>query len=411
MLTRNIRYVCLFMVLLTVLLCQMCPAASVKFEAEDAYDAGDVHTFGTSIADYSGTGHMLMLGTGTDGLDFSVFAKNEGYYSLTIWYHVPTGWGAKQTEVWVNGVQDGTPGFSETTAWTGLSYGNISLNAGENIVRLENGWTYIYFDYILIDGFPDTATDPDPEDHETVSTSLTQLCWINPDPGAGDSITSDVYFGTMEPNDLFPNYGLTKIATGTSAICVDIPAGSLPLAGFTTYHWLVNSWDSNGGGPAVMTEGYFWDFNTNNATPTADAGSDLYVGFDNDGDPNSATATLDASLSTDDGLPSATLNYLWEQVSGPEGVIIYPYDTETTDINLSVIGTYEFRLTLDDTDLDDTDTVIVNVYESRCEALQEDPEGITLDLGDISEDCSVDGVDIRVMLRYWLDCNAADCDQ
>jgi Carbohydrate binding module (family 35)/K319L-like, PKD domain len=408
MLTRNIRYMCLFMVLLTVSLCQICPAVAVKFEAEDAYNAGDVHEFDTDVAGYSGTGHMLMLGTSTDGLDFSVFAKNEGDYPLTIRYHDP--FGDKITEIWVNSTLIGEVSFTGYTAtWTDKVYvDDIHLEEGDNIVRLENGWTYIYFDYISIGGFPNTATDPDPEDHETVSTSLTQLCWINPDPGAGDSITSDVYFGTTEPNELLPNYGLTKIETGISATCADIPAGSLPLDGFTTYYWVVNSWDS--GGDPAFTEGYFWDFNTNNATPVADAGPDLYVGFDNDGDPNSATATLDASLSTDDGLPSATLNYLWEQVSGPAGVIIYPYDTETTDVNLSAVGTYEFRLTLDDTDLDDTDTVLINVYESRCEALQEDPEGVTLKLGDISEDCYVGEEDIWVMLWYWLDCNAADCD-
>jgi len=404
MLTRNIRYACLFMVLLTVLLCQICPAVAVKFEAEDAYNAGDVHSFSTTIAGYSGTGHMLMLGSGADGLDFTVNARDAGNYALTIRYHDP--WGDKITEVWVNGVLDGSPDvYGGTSTWTDLVYGDISLLAGDNIVRLENGWTYIYFDYISIAGFPNTATDPDPENHETVNPSLTQLCWINPAPDPGP-VTSDVYFGTTEPNDLLPNYGLAKIATGTSAICVDIPVASTPLDTMTTYYWVVDSWDS-----AVLTEGYYWDFNTNNTAPDPNAGPDQYVGFDNDGDPNSATVTL-ASTSTDDGLPSATLNYLWEQVSGPAGVIISPYNTQTTDVNLSAVGTYEFRLTVDDTDLSATDTVLINVYESRCEALQERPGEFTLDPGDISQDCYVSGEDIWVMLWYWLDCNAADanCD-
>lgn len=409
MLTRNIRYVCFFMALLTVLLCQICPAVAVKFEAEDAYNAGDVHAFGTSIAGYSGTGHMMMLGTGSDGLDFTVNARDAGDYLLTLRYHDP--WGDKQTEIWVNGDHIGTPAVPGGTAtWTDLVYGNISLDAGDNIVRIENGWTYIYFDYILLDGFPDTATDPIPGNHDTVSTDLTQICWTNPDPGAGDTIKSDVYFGTTEPNDLFPNYGITKIATQTEDTCVDIPAGSIPLDTFETYYWVVDSWDSNGGNP-VKTEGYYWDFNTNNTAPTADAGPDQYVGFDNDGDPNSATATLDASLTTDDGLPSATLNYLWEQVSGPAGVIVNPYDTVTTDVNLSAVGTYEFRLTADDTDLSSTDTVLINVYESRCEALKAQPGGLTLDLGDLSQDCYVNLDDILIMSTwYWLECNAADCD-
>ena len=408
MLTRNIRYVCLFMVLLTVLLCQICPAVAVKFEAEDAYDAGGVHTFGSSISGYSGTGYMLMLGTGSDGLDFTVSARDAGNYPLTIRYHNP--WGDKQTEVWVNGVQIGTPAVpGGTSTWTDLVFGNVSLIAGDNIVRLENGWTYIYFDYISLGGFPDTATDPIPGNHDTVSPSLAELCWTNPDPGVGDIIKSDVYFGTAEPNSLITDYGLTKIATQTEDTCVDIPVASTPLDTFETYYWVVDSWDSNGGNP-VLTQGYFWDFNTNNTAPAAAAGPDQYVGFDNDGDPNSATATLDASSTTDDGLPSATLNYLWEQVSGPAGVIVNPYDTVTTDVNLSAVGTYEFRLTVDDTDLSNTDTVLINVYESRCEALQAQPGGLTLDPGDLSQDCYVDLDDIYVFRWYWLECNAADCD-
>lgn len=402
MLIRNIRYRLLLAAFTAALLSQPCWAVRMIYEAEDAYDATGVHKFGDTIDGFSGSGYMLMLGTGTDGLDFTVTTMEAGSYPLTIRYHDP--YGDKQTELWVNGTRKATlsvPGG--TSGWTDLVFGDISLNAGENIVRLENGWTYIYFDYIALDGFPLTATDPIPGIHETVNVNLPQLCWTNPDPNSpGIEITSDVYLGTTVPDRNQSDYGLTQIASGTADTCVDVP---FTLDPFETYYWVVDCWDPNTGGNPVLIRGYSWDFNTNNSAPEADAGEDQYVGLGNDGDPQSATVILNGTGTSDDGLPSNTMNYLWQQLAGPAGVVIYPYDTPSTTVTLSVTGTYEFSLTADDTFLDSTDTVIINVYESECEVYK--AQDGTLDLGDITEDCIVDIEDLVALVRYWLECNSA----
>ena len=405
MLTRDKRCVRLLMVLLTVLLCQNASAVTVIFEAEDANNDENPGTFYNVIPGYSGTGYMLLDGAFGTGLDFTVNVRDAGDYPLTLRYHSP--FGDKIQEIWVNDIKVDQHNFTQTTTWSDYVYGDVSLNAGDNIIRIQINWSWVYHDYIAVDGFPSTATDPIPELHATVSTDLTQLCWTNPDPGAGDTITCDVYFGTTEPNNLLPGYGLTQIAAGTSETCVDIPSA---LESFNTYYWVVDCWDSEGGSP-VLLPGYFWDFNTNNTVPDPNAGPDQYVGFGNAGDPNSANTTLDATTSRDDGLPSGTLNYIWEQVSGPAGVIVNPYDTAVTTVNLSGLGTYEFRVTVDDTDLSATDTVLVNVYESTCEALKAQPGGIELDPGDVTEDCFVGIEDAIAFAWHWLECNSlAPCN-
>ncbi len=416
MLTRNIRYVHFLVLILMVSLCQICPAVTVKFEAEDSVITG-IQEFGDTIAGYSGTGYINLTGAGGTGLNFTVNARDAGNYPLTLRYHQP--WGASKTqEIWVNNVMVDSHGFTLTSTWTDYVFGNVSLNAGDNLIQILIDWSWVAHDYITLDGFPDTATDPVPPSPSTVSTDLTQLCWTNPDPNnMGHTITSDVYWseGNNDVNTVNFRYHIdqatgkvTAIATGTSNTCVTIP--STPLEPFTTYYWVVDSWYSESGSP-VLLPGYVWEFNTNNTVPDPNAGLDQYIWLGNDGDPNSATATLDASQTTDDGLPSGTLNYIWQQVSGAAGVIVNPYDTVSTSINLSAAGTYKFRLTVDDTVLEAEDTVVVTVYASSCEAAKADPGFVGLDAGDITEDCYVGFEDILALTWYWLECNSlAPCN-
>ena len=136
MLTGNIRYLFLLAALLTASLCQTAPALLVIFEAEDAVSDGP--TFTTSVPDYSGTGSMLFNATGGTGLDFSIFTRDAGQYLLTIRYHSP--WGDKINEIWVNGEQIALPNFLQTTSWQDWTFGNISLNEGDNIVRIQHNW-------------------------------------------------------------------------------------------------------------------------------------------------------------------------------------------------------------------------------------------------------------------------------
>ena len=376
---------------------------TILLEAEDAVADENGPYFATTIPNYSGTGSMV-FGTYTadnTGLNFSVYTRDAGSYPLMIRYSSP--YGTKTNDLYVNGAKIASISFTLTDyTWHDLVFGNITLNAGDNIVRIQENWGYFYVDYITLGGFPVTAVDPVPDLHETVGGNLAELCWTNPDPnGPGHTVTCDVYLGDTPPNRSLPNYGLTQIADGIEETCAAIPFSLDP---FITYYWVVDCLDS-GEGQSYLMRGYTWDFNTNNEAPAADAGTDQYVALGNDGTPGVAAVTLDGSASTDDGLPSDVLNYVWQQVSGPAGIILSPYDAAVTEIELPAVGTYEFSLTVDDTDLQDTDTVQIHVFESRCDALKAQA-GFVLDTGDINEDCSVNMEDVADMITNWLECNS-----
>lgn len=406
MLTGTAKYTFLLAALFLALLGRITSAdrtQTLLLEAEDAVADENGPYFSTAIAGYSGTGCMVYgsLTQNNTGLNFSVYTRDAGSYFLTIRYCSP--YGNKINDLYVNSVKIAGIDFTLTDyTWHDRVFGNITLNEGDNVVRIQENWGYFYVDYITLDGFPVTATDPVPAIHETVGGNLSQVCWSNPDPNDPEHvITCDVYLGDTPPNRSVPNYGLTQIETGTEETCATIPFALDP---FTTYYWIVDCWDDGGEGPYLL-RGYTWDFNTDNEAPVADAGPDQYVALGNEGDPGTATVTLDGLASIDDGLPSNTLNYLWQQVSGPAGVVIFPYDAAVTEIYPPAVGTYEFHLTVDDTDLQDTDTVLIHVFETRCQALKAQV-GFVLDTGDINEDCLVDLEDMADMVKNWLECNS-----
>ena len=78
--------------------------------------------------------------------------------------------------------------------------------------------------------------------------------------------------------------------------------------------------------------------------PQIDPLDDVLVAFD------ITTVSIDATVS-DDGLPSATLTYLWQQLSGPATAVIATPAAEDTTITLPAAGIYEFSLTADDGEL------------------------------------------------------------
>jgi K319-like protein len=257
-------------------------------------------------------------------------------------------------------------------------------------------------------GPANAAFDPIPGNHTTVSLDLTELCWSNPDPNFPDGeITCDVYFGRAdlyEPNELEPGYGLLKIATGTDQTCMAVPE---TLEQFKTYCWVVDCWDSSAPADEQFLPGVLWDFNTNNEAPTVNAGDDQYIWLNNAGDPATATAEIDATVN-DDGLPTGQINYLWTQLSGPVNILIDPNNIEDITLLLPEVGTYSFRLTVDDTDLDGFDVIQIIVAADPCLAAQAMP-GYTLFLGDLDQNCIVDLRDLGIMAADWLACNSLEC--
>jgi len=128
------------------------PAKIVRYEAENAVSDGP--TLSTSFPPYSGTGSRYFNAAAPTGINFTVTSSKAGSYPLTIRYLIPSTWGSKTNTVIVNGAEIWSPAFPNTNStWSDFVFGNISLNAGSNTVRIQHNWGWFYVDYIEIE-FP-----------------------------------------------------------------------------------------------------------------------------------------------------------------------------------------------------------------------------------------------------------------
>lgn len=246
------------------------------------------------------------------------------------------------------------------------------------------------------------AFNPTPADGATAESSLANLSWTNPEPNLpGEPISCDVYFGT-EPNRSDMDMAALGNDIETAALTADYFPRFVPLIDQTTYYWVVDCHDTVTG----LIPGEMWYFYVDdNEAPVVDAGADQYLWLNNAGDPASATAYLDGTVS-DDEYP-APYTVLWEQVSGPETLLIDPNDMEDVTILLPQTGTYEFKLTADDGDKSTSDSVQVIVRETACEAAQAMP-GYEPIHGDFNSDCYVSLTDFAVFADNWLECNSLE---
>ena len=92
---------------------------------------------------------------------------------------------------------------------------------------------------------------------------------------------------------------------------------------------------------------------TPNLAPTVSAGPDVTMTL-------GQQATLLGSAS-DDGLPNGTLDVLWSKISGPGNVTFANPTSASTVATIDTVGVYTLRLTADDSELTQTDDVIVTV--------------------------------------------------
>jgi hypothetical protein len=366
-------------------------------EAEDGLISGPEVSISDYVEGFSGTGYVTgfnQIDSPNEKATVSVYASSAGDYPLSIGYR--SDYGEKTQYLFVNDVQLDNAVFPLTDYWGVLEYGDIALEQGVNTITISTYWGYIYLDYFAIQGLEPAAISPKPAHLATVGTDLAQLCWTNPDPGPGDTITCDVYFGE-EPNELLDNYGLPQIASGTSDSCVDIP---ISLVQPHDYYWLVNCWDSEGGSP-VLLQGGLWNFKTGNTPPDPNTGPDRYVWLGKDGTPGEVTVNVDASV-IDDGLPSDTLIYTWTQTDGTS-VIIDPDDVEDISIIFTEEGDYSFRLTVSDTEFEAIDNLDIGVRSTPCDAAKADPWYWAYD-GDLNEDCYVNISDFELLAMDWMNC-------
>jgi|GEM_PF-954805 len=284
--------------------------------------------------------------------------------------------------------------------WTQLDFGVHTAPAGAVAAQFRlviygydpSGW---FIDDLSMR--PGMWTNP--VDGQRVPVTFNLLQWELPapaDPETG-TVTCDVWFtdnfpeynGTTDPN--FTNYA-TKIVNNQA-----VESKSVTLAADKTYYWRIDTYDSSSANPQPVI-GRVLIFDTFNMAPVVDAGeadpawlTDGTVDFD-----------LLGSLVADDGRPvAATL--LWtvtgEPSPGAATIITDPTQPGIT-VTATQTGTYELTLTADDTDLTDSDTVSITVYNDWCEAAK--AQGLTPHATDLNGDCITDIRDFAILAGEFL---------
>ena len=172
-----------------------------SIEAESGTRAGGL-TIGTSNAGYSGTGYVTNMANTGDNLTIPVTVPTAGNYKLVIRYNGP--YGAKDQDVYVNGVFVSSLNFPATTGYADLTAGSLTLNAGSNTIGIYKNWGYTDFDKIslytvsLHDYTTVSATPIDPA-ATTEAVALYNYLKSNYGQKIISGQTSD-YYTTVSPN-------------------------------------------------------------------------------------------------------------------------------------------------------------------------------------------------------------------
>ena len=173
------------------------------------------------------------------------------------------------------------------------------------------------------------------------------------------------------------------------------------------YLWRVDEGiDMGGGAPSGTADpntitGYVWSFETklSNFPPDVDAGDTIYTWL--------TGGTVDVQMAptvTDDGV-IGPCTFLWEESPEDPNLVINSPTAETTTVTIDKVGTYTLSLTANDGELEDSDTVAINVYADACLAAKAVP-GYTPLVGDLDGDCDVDIADLSMLATGWLQTTA-----
>lgn len=135
-------------------------AQVIKLEAEDGVLTGV--TVATSEAGYTGTGYVTGFVDPSYSVVMSTSVDSTTLYDLTIAYN--SQFGPKNTYLLLNGATAGEIELNQTTTWANASAGRVLLNAGNNIIGLQDDWGYYDIDYLLLSPTPPPpphqATEP-----------------------------------------------------------------------------------------------------------------------------------------------------------------------------------------------------------------------------------------------------------
>jgi hypothetical protein len=312
---------------------------------------------------------------------------------------------------------------------------NPNEQGGGNLVRLDPvpGSSPIAFTPTLLAIAPGTgrmtgvaylapvAYASVPSNGEKVMENLTQVSWTLPDPNAlGGVITCDVWFSETYPkylphldpntnnltdpnlwyveNQTFTNYA-TKVINNQAVSSLDLSTvTTLPLTAGKTYYWRVDIRDSSDPSLGTVT-GKVWTFKADNIPPQVDAGSAVYTWL--------TGGTVDVTLAptvTDDGRPNPPAAYtvLWEESPENANLVINSPTVEASTVTITATGTYTLKLTANDSQYANSDTVVINVYTDACAAAKGVP-GYTRPTADFDDDCDVDIDDVRTFAGQWLE--------
>lgn len=238
--------------------------------------------------------------------------------------------------------------------------------------------------------------EPDPAHMSTVQAGDYEMSWILPDPNyVGGIVSCDVYLST-DPN-ITADEKIVDNAVAES-VQATFEAG-------TKYFWRIDILDSTVDSNEPVA-GPVFTFDTGNIAPNVNAGSNVYTwltgGFVN--------VELDATVTDDDKPdPPAAYTVLWtvdsEPATGPAAFTPASANQEDLTVTLTAVGDYVLRLTVDDGELANSDTVTVFVREDACQAAKAVP-GYELIQGDFDEDCDVDLADLAVFSANWLTSNS-----
>lgn len=130
--------------------------AQTKYEAESAALTGV--SVATSHAGYTGTGYVDGFDNSADRITFTVNVATAGTYPLVIRYSGP--FGEKFQTLLVNGTQVSSCGvqFPSNANWADKSYGNVTLNAGNNTIAIVSCYGWFQVDYITVGSGGSSAT-------------------------------------------------------------------------------------------------------------------------------------------------------------------------------------------------------------------------------------------------------------
>lgn len=264
----------------------------------------------------------------------------------------------------------------------------------------------INYDYDVTNSGKTTVTATHPMNPEPEHKSIIQvnggtvvLSWDNiVEPNTpGGTVTADVWFGT-DPNKFDGNY--IKVVDGLDVTGV-ARSSSTPqaIAADTTYYWQVDF--HQGGGSTI--EGPVFEFLAINNTQPQLTVQNVTGWLEPDNTPEGVfeiTAETFSSVVDD----TAGIEYAWTIDPADDPNIVFSSTTvENPTITVAAAGTWTVTLTVKDGYWTESASGVLSVSDNACQAARLMPDYAGNPVGDVTDDCIVDILDLAVLAENWLE--------